>query len=44
VMSALGGDFGYKRSGFASAEEEEIHVRTFQRFNHRGHRGAQRRL
>jgi hypothetical protein len=25
VMLALGGDFGYERSGFASAEEEEIH-------------------
>jgi hypothetical protein len=24
-MFALGGDFGYERSGFASAEEEEIH-------------------
>ncbi len=39
VMPAFGGDFCYQRSGFASAQYENIHPR---RFNHRGHGGAQR--
>ena len=41
MMSAFRGNFCDERSGFASAQDEEIHCAFLMRFNHREHRGAQ---